>query len=270
MWGETIFMMKEKNEPQNTSMTRLLEIMARLRAENGCPWDREQTHRSLRKYVIEETYEVVDAIDKEDDALLQEELGDLLLQVVFHARIAEEEGRFTFGDVVDGISEKMIRRHPHVFGEGHCDTADDVVDVWQEIKSAEKAAKQPSRFDIPPSFPALYRADKIQKAAADVGFDWDNSQDNRDKILEELSECDRALQGDGDIQEEIGDLLFAVVNWSRFHRVDAEEALRESNAKFIRRFEEMESLIDADGKQFEGMTLAEMDVYWEKAKLRLR
>lgn len=258
------------NEEKTSPLTELLQIMDTLRGEGGCPWDREQHHRSLRKYVIEEAYEVVDAIDRADDALLVEELGDLLLQIVFHAQIAKEEGRFDFDDIVHGINAKLIRRHPHVFSGDHCDTADEVLGIWRKVKNSEKAAQQPARFDIPASFPALYRAAKIQKAAANVGFDWDNSDDNRGKILEEIEECDRALRGEGDITEEMGDLLFAVVNWSRFHGVDAEESLREANKKFIRRFDLMEQLVTAAGKSFAAMSLAEMDSYWEQAKEQLK
>ena len=252
------------------AIARLVAIMARLRAEDGCPWDREQDHRSLRKYLIEETCEVIDAIDRDCDADLVEELGDLLLQIVFHSRIAEEEGRFVLADVADGVSDKMIRRHPHVFGAAHCETADDVLDRWEDIKAVEKAAKAETRFTIPPSFPALYRAEKIQKKAAKVGFDWDRSDDVRAKIVEELQECDEALANGGDFEEELGDLLFATVNWARFHRVDSEEALRRTNQKFIDRFTCMEELMQADGADIEALSLAEMDVYWERAKKRMK
>lgn len=247
---------------------RLLTIMEKLRSENGCPWDKEQDHRSLRKCLIEEAYEVIDAIDREDDDDLAEELGDLLLQVVFHAELGRERGVFDFADVTDGISEKMVRRHPHVFGSTHCDTSDEVLVHWAEIKAEEKKSKGKTgrRLDIPATFPALYRAQKVQKKAADVGFDWDNSDDVKAKIFEEINEVQAAVDGNGDIQEEIGDLLFAVVNWSRFHHIDAEEALRESTEKFRRRFYETEDRITADGKNMEEMSLEEMDAYWDKVK----
>lgn len=250
------------------ALSRLLAIMAELRSENGCPWDKEQDHKSLRKYLIEEAYEVIDAIDKEDDALLVEELGDLLLQVVFHAQLGVEGERFTFAEIADGVSDKMVRRHPHVFGADHCDTADEVLDRWAEIKTEEKQeqGRKERRMDLPKDFPALYRGQKLQKKAAEVGFDWEEESGVKAKIAEEIGEVEAALKGDGNLQEEMGDLLFAVVNWSRFHHIDAEEALREANDKFVRRFYAMEDAIAAEGKEMDTMTLEEMDTYWEKIK----
>lgn len=261
-------MAKSQQQIDGDAMNRLLTIMTELRSEHGCPWDKEQDHSSLRKYLIEESYEVIDAIDREDDADLCEELGDLLLQVVFHAELGKERGVFDFAEVCDGISEKMVRRHPHVFGEIHCETADDVLVNWAKIKDEEKQdkGKTSRRLDIPATFPALYRAQKVQKKAAEVGFDWDDSNDVKAKIEEELAEVSEALAGNGDVKEEIGDLLFAVVNWSRFHHIDAEEALRESTEKFRRRFYDMEDMIAAEGKNLEAMNLAEMDAYWDKVK----
>lgn len=257
--------MTDKNQQ---ALARLLDIMAELRSDHGCPWDREQDHKSLRKYLIEEAYEVIDAIDKEDDDLLVEELGDLLLQVVFHAQLGKETKRFTFADVADGVSAKMVRRHPHVFGSDHCDTSDEVLDRWAEIKDEEKAEKGKNErlLDLPKQFPALYRSQKIQKKASQVGFDWDNDDDIKAKVMEEIEEFTAALNGDGDPQEELGDILFAVVNWSRFHHIDAEEALRESNEKFIRRFYAMEDKLAADNCDPSTMTLEELDAYWEKVK----
>lgn len=256
------------------ALRRLLDIMTALRAENGCPWDREQDHKSLRKYVLEEAYEVVDAINQENDDLVVEELGDLLLQIVFHAQLGKEEGRYTFADIADGISDKMIRRHPHVFGTEHCDTADSVLVTWEEVKAKEKAGqpKKHCMMDVPLTFPALYRGQKIQKKAAEAGFDWDNSDDVRQKILEEMMEVDEAIaqKDKGHLEEEMGDLLFSVVNWCRFHHVDAEEALRDSNEKFIKRFHCMKDLIASCGKSLEDMSLSEMDEYWERAKKALR
>ncbi|MGI5874134.1 MAG: nucleoside triphosphate pyrophosphohydrolase [Bacillota bacterium] len=263
-------MTKEEMERNTSAMSRLLTVMEKLRSENGCPWDKEQDHVSLRKYLIEESYEVIDAIDREDDDDLAEELGDLLLQVVFHAEIGRERGVFNFADVADGISEKMVRRHPHVFGDIHCDTSDEVLVNWAAIKEEEKKdkGKVSRRLDIPATFPALYRAEKVQKKAADVGFDWDESDEVKEKVLEEIGEVrEAAAKGDkAAVQDEIGDLLFAVVNWSRFFRVDAEEALRESTEKFRRRFYAMEDRIAADGKDLSAMSLAEMDRYWEEIK----
>ncbi len=263
---------KNSTHQEEASLRRLLDIMAALRGENGCPWDKEQDHKSLRKYVIEEAYEVVDAIDQAKDELVIEELGDLLLQIVFHAQIGKEEGRYSFTEIADGISDKMIRRHPHVFGTEHCDTAGQVMVTWAAVKAKEKEGKDGRRMDVPLAFPALYRGEKLQKKAAEVGFDWDHSDDVRQKILEELAEVDEAIAQDDreHLKEEMGDLLFAVVNWSRFHHIDAEEALRESNHKFVTRFNCMEDLIVADGKSMENMTLSEMDIYWEKAKKVLK
>lgn len=261
--------MTEKEKQRSAeAIQRLLTVMEKLRSENGCPWDKEQDHVSLRKYLIEESYEVIDAIDRNDDADLEEELGDLLLQVVFHAQLGKERDAFTFDKIADGISEKMVRRHPHVFGDIHCETADDVLVKWAEIKDEEKKdkGKVSRRLDIPTTFPALYRAQKVQKKAADVGFDWDNSDDVRAKIREEAEEVQQAIDGNGNIKEEIGDLLFAVVNWSRFHHIDAEEALRESTEKFRRRFYAMEDQISADSKDIREMSLSEMDDYWNKIK----
>lgn len=261
-------MTNEEKKQSADSMVRFLEIMEKLRAPDGCPWDREQTHESLRKCLIEEAYEVIDAIDRKDDADLEEELGDLLMQVVFHAQLGKERGVFDFSAVADGISEKMIRRHPHVFGDIHCETSDDVLVNWAKIKDDEKKdkGKVSRRLDIPQNFPALYRAQKVQKKAADIGFDWDNSEDVRAKIVEELAEAEEAAAAGTNLQEEIGDLLFAVVNWSRFHHIDAEEALRESTEKFRRRFYSMEDKIAEDGKNPADMTLSEMDSYWDKVK----
>ena len=263
-------MTNEEQKRSGDAINRLLTVMEKLRSENGCPWDKEQDHITLRNYLIEECYEVIDAIDRNDDADLEEELGDLLLQVVFHAQLGKERGVFTFDRVTDGISEKMVRRHPHVFGDIHCETSDDVLVKWAEIKDEEKKDKGKSsrRLDIPATFPALYRAQKVQKKAADVGFDWDNSNDVKEKIIEEIGEVQQAIDEQSNIKEEIGDLLFAVVNWSRFHKIDAEEALRESTEKFRRRFYEMEDNILADEKDLTQMSLTEMDAYWDKVKAK--
>ena len=261
-------MTNEEMKRSGDAINRLLTVMEKLRGENGCPWDKEQDHLSLRKYLIEESYEVIDAIDRNDDDDLKEELGDLLLQVVFHAQLGKEREVFTFDQVADDISEKMVRRHPHVFGDIHCETSDDVLVKWAEIKDEEKKdkGKTARRLDIPTTFPALYRAQKVQKKAADVGFDWDNSSDVKAKIIEEIDEVQQAIDEKTNIKEEIGDLLFAVVNWSRFHKIDAEEALRESTEKFRRRFYAMEDKIHADEKDLTQMSLEEMDAYWDKIK----
>ena len=179
-------MTNEEKQMSGDAMVRLLTIMEKLRGENGCPWDKEQDHLTLRKYLIEECYEVIDAIDRSDDEDLKEELGDLLLQVVFHAQLGKERKVFTFDEVADGISEKMVRRHPHVFGDIHCDTSDEVLVNWAAIKDEEKKSKGKTtrRLDIPATFPALYRAQKVQKKAADVGFDWSESDDVKAKVEE--------------------------------------------------------------------------------------
>ncbi|MGM9567329.1 MAG: nucleoside triphosphate pyrophosphohydrolase [Clostridia bacterium] len=261
-------MTNEEKQLSGDAIVRLLTIMEKLRGENGCPWDKEQDHLTLRKYLIEECYEVIDAIDRADDEDLKEELGDLLLQVVFHAQLGKEREVFTFNEVADGISEKMVRRHPHVFGDIHCDTSDEVLVNWAAIKDEEKKSKGKTarRLDIPATFPALYRAQKVQKKAAEVGFDWSESDDVKAKVEEEIGEVQDAIEGSGNIKEEIGDLLFAVVNWSRFHHIDAEEALRESTEKFRRRFYAMEDAIAKDEKDLTEMSLAEMDAYWDKIK----
>lgn len=263
-------MTKEEQQLSAEAINRLLTVMEKLRSENGCPWDKEQDHVSLRKYLIEEAYEVIDAIDREDDDDLKEELGDLLLQVVFHAQLGKERNAFAFPEIADGISEKMVRRHPHVFGDIHCETSDDVLVNWAIIKDEEKKSKGKTvrRLDIPTTFPALYRAQKVQKKAAEVGFDWDQSDDVKAKVEEEITEVQDAINGNGDIKEEIGDLLFAVVNWSRFHHIDAEEALRESTEKFRRRFYAMEDAIAEEEKDISALSLEEMDDYWNKIKGR--
>ncbi len=265
-------MTEKEKQRSGEAINRLLMVMEKLRSENGCPWDKEQDHKTLRKYLIEESYEVIDAIDRCDDDDLKEELGDLLLQVVFHAQLGKERGVFAFPEVADTISEKMVRRHPHVFGNIHCETSDDVLVNWAAIKEEEKKSKgkESRRLDIPPTFPALYRAQKVQKKAAEVSFDWDNDDDIKAKIKEETAEVEDAIEKGSieNIKDEIGDLLFAVVNWSRYLHIDAEEALRESTEKFRRRFYTMEDAISAEGKDLSAMELPEMDAYWDKVKAK--
>ena len=244
-------------------------MVARLRAPDGCPWDREQTHASLRSGLIEESHEVVEAIDGRDDAHLCEELGDLLLQVVMHSRIASEEKRFDFGDVARGITEKLIRRHPHVFGENKLDGTEAVLRQWDEIKRDEKGNKEASVLDgISSALPALMRSEKVQKKAARVGFDWDNLDGVLSKIREEISEVgEAAASGEPEaIEEEIGDLLFSVVNLARKAKIDAELSLHRSTGKFIRRFQKLESVLKQQGRKFEEVDLAQMDAIWEEIK----
>lgn len=246
----------------------LLEIMRILRSPEGCVWDREQDHKSIRRSFIEETYEAVEAIDNEDPVLLQEELGDVLLQVVFHAQIETEAGRFTMDDVADGICKKMIYRHPHVFGTTEVKTSDDVLKNWDALKQKEK--NQNSVTDtlesVARSLPGLIRAEKVQHKAAKVGFDWENITGALDKVREETEEVARAVAGDGDPVEELGDLLFAAVNAARFVHTDPEQAIQDATDKFIRRFARVEQAAQEAGKSLADMSLAEMDALWDTVK----
>ena len=246
----------------------LTDIMRQLREPGGCPWDRVQTPESLRKHVLEEAYEVVEAIDAKDADLLAEELGDLLLQIVFQARIAEEAGVFSMQDVVDGITEKLVRRHPHIFGDVQAEDAAAVLANWEAIKRKEKPERK-SRLDgVPKDLPALMAAAKIQGKAADAGFDWDDVAPVFEKCREEWHELREAV-GQKDaahIEEELGDLLFAVVNLSRFLKVNAELALLAANRKFKRRFRKVEERVEAAGGDWKKFTLQELDKFWEDAK----
>ena len=252
-------------------MTQLRATIARLRAPDGCPWDREQTHATLRGKVIEEAYETVEAIDENDDAHLCEELGDLLLQVVLHAQIAEEDGRFTLDDIAATLNAKLIRRHPHVFGATALADSDAVLKQWDDIKRSEKNNANPSRLgEVAAALPSLLHAEKITTRAARVGFDWDSPAPVLEKIREELAETEAALaHGDADhIEEELGDLLFAVVNLARKIRVEPETALRRATGKFIRRFQAMEAVLEKRNRKLEDCTLAEMDAVWDEIKNR--
>jgi MazG family protein len=252
-----------------TAIHRLLELMARLRdPADGCPWDREQTFRTIAPYTIEEAYEVADAIERDDRGDLREELGDLLFQVVFHARMAEEEGAFDFVDVADGLTDKMIRRHPHVFRRD--EVGGEV--RWEETKEAERARKarpDASILDgVAAGLPALMRAEKLQKRAARVGFDWPEARQVLAKIREEIDEVDAEIAA-GDaakLEGEIGDLLFAVVNLARHVGVDSEAALRGCNAKFERRFTHIERALRTQGRGPKEATLDEMEALWAEAK----
>lgn len=246
----------------------LLEIMRILRCPEGCVWDREQDHKSIRRSFIEETYEVVEAIDNEDPVLLQEELGDVLLQVVFHAQIEAEAGRFTMDDVADGICKKMIYRHPHVFGSVEVKNSDEVLTNWDALKQKEKHQKSTTDTleSVARSLPGLIRAEKVQHKAAKVGFDWDEVSGALDKVREETEEVSRAINGDGDPSEELGDLLFAVVNVARFLKTDPEEAINHTTDKFIRRFAQVEQAAKYAGRSLSDMSLSEMDALWDAAK----
>jgi len=250
---------------------RLVEIMARLRAPGGCPWDREQTFDSIKPYTLEETYEVLDAIDRRDWTGLAEELGDFLLQAVFYAEMGEEAGHFAIGDALDAINAKLIRRHPHVFGEETARTAGDVKRIWGEVKAAEKkdGGREEGLLDSTPrALPALVEAQQIASRAAGVGFDWPNADQVIDKLHEELAEFAEARQRESqaELENELGDLLFVVVNLARFFKVDAEQALRKSNAKFRTRFGHIERRLREQGRRLEDAGLDEMEQLWQEAK----
>lgn len=264
-----------------TDIQKLLDIMAALRApETGCPWDLEQTFDTIAPYTIEEAYEVDEAIRNKDMESLKDELGDLLLQTVFHARIAEELGEFTFGDVVDAISEKMVRRHPHVFAGATVEDADAQTAAWEQQKAAERKAKalatgvKPSALDgVTPGMPALLRAVKLQKRAARVGFDWPEAVQVLDKLQEESEELVEAFNAGSDhrhILEEFGDLLFVMANLARHMKVDPEEALRAANSKFETRFRGVEEKLRERGKTPEQSDLEEMDRLWDQVKVESR
>lgn len=248
----------------------LAEIVRILRAPGGCPWDREQTHKTIRRDFLEETYEVIEAINKNDTELLKEELGDVLLQVVFHSQIETEKGSFDLNDVADGICKKMIERHPHVFGTAVAENSEQVLENWDAIKKRTKNQKSQtdSMLSVPREFPALMRADKVQKKASKAGFDWDSAEGAFDKVEEELAELKAAVEkGDGtNTLEELGDLLFSVVNVSRFIGVDSEEALTNATDKFIDRFSKVEKLAAEKGIDMKSAELRELDKLWDIAK----
>ncbi len=246
----------------------LCTIMERLRAPDGCPWDREQTHTSIKRDLIEECYELCDAIDEGDDEHLIEELGDVLMQVVFHATIAKEQGRFDEDDVSDGVVKKLIYRHPHVFGNVTAKTTGEVLKNWEALKSAQRhqTTQTEKLCEVPKRFPALMRAEKVQKRAGKVGFDWNSAQEAVPKIFEEAEELSEAIEKNDNISLEAGDLLFAVVNVVRLLGLDAEQVLHDASDKFIRRFGKMEELAAEDGFRLQDIKLAEQDRYWEIAK----
>lgn len=251
------------------NFSKLREIIAVLRGPNGCPWDKEQTHESLKKYLIEETYEVIDAISNNDIDNLIEELGDVLLQVMLHAQIGEDAGYFSIDEIIEGISEKMIRRHPHVFGDKKVHNSEEVLQNWQEIKKEEKGSQSLLAGESK-SLPNLLRAYELQRKAAKVGFDWQEILPALEKVKEELQEFEDELDGFAEHQElakkEFGDLLFAFVNVARFLGIHPEEALYETNEKFIRRFHYVEEKVGRSGKAFAEHTLVELDQFWDEAK----
>jgi tetrapyrrole methylase family protein/MazG family protein len=251
---------------------RLIDIMARLRGPDGCPWDREQTPASIRRQLIEETFEVVEAIDEDDPELLCEELGDLTLHVVFQSQMAAEAGRFAIADVLQSINEKLVRRHPHVFEESQVEDADGVLRQWEDIKAKEKAdagrARTSALDGVPGDLPALALSEALQRKAAKVGFDWPESDGPLEKVLEECAEFAREARVDGRTEEELGDLLFSIVNAARFLGISPELALRRAARKFERRFREIEALATEKDLDLKSMSLEEMDGLWEIVKER--
>jgi len=260
-----------ENSRKHYSLEQLVQIMQDLLGENGCPWDKEQNHQSLKKYLIEECYEVIEAIEEEDMYKLCDELGDLLLQIVFHAELASMEGYFNIYDVITAIAQKMIRRHPHVFGQVKVKNSAEVLANWDEIKKDEKREKgEALRLEVPRALPALLRAQKIQSKAAKIGFDWPDVNGPGQKLDEEIAEFKKALEQKdlSQMKEELGDILFSIVNIARFCGLDAEEALSDTNSKFLKRFAFMEEEAERLGVDLASLTLKEMDVLWEKAKQR--
>lgn len=269
--------MTQQMTRSGAQLEKLLEIMKKLRSDQGCPWDREQTHQSLKPCAVEETYEVLEAIDLGDQDKLREELGDLLLQVVFHAQLAAEEGHFTMDEVIAATVEKLIRRHPHVFGGATVNGVAGVLETWEQIKKTELKEERLSALDgIPKGLPSLQRAEKLQNKAAKVGFDWKEWSGPWAKVKEELAEFEEVLGQPDDLgpgspawrrlEEEFGDLLFSLVNLGRFFDIHAEMALNRTNAKFIRRFQEMEREAARQGQTLPELTLTQQEALWQKAK----
>lgn len=260
-FDKTEDIMKDKFE-------ELVNIIKKLRAPDGCPWDKEQTLYSMREHLIEEAYELVDALDNQNIDNIKEELGDILLHVIFHANIAEEDGLFTLSDVIDTISDKMVRRHPHVFGTTAVNGTDEVLENWETIKQQEKQERQSIFDSISGGLPSIYRAMEYQKKARKVGFDWDCADDCMEKVHEEFGEFQEAIQS-GDtaaIEHELGDAMFALINMSRFLKVDPDQALRMANKRFYDRFKYIEDKLAEQGKKPEDSNLEEMDALWDAAK----
>ena len=251
---------------------KLVDIMGRLRGPGGCPWDREQTFDSIKPYTLEETYEVMDAIDRRDWGGLAEELGDFMLQAVFYAQMAADEGLFEIGDALNAINQKLVRRHPHVFGEESAETAGDVKRIWGQVKAAEKEeqGKREATLlgEVPRALPALMEAQQIASRAAGVGFDWENADQVIEKLHEELAEFDQARRNanQDELEDELGDMLFVLVNLARFVKVDPEQALRKTNAKFRERFGYIERKLAGRGKKLAESNIQEMEALWQEAK----
>src|SRR5467141_4863187 len=274
---------KRAQETPGEWFEKLVAVQARLRGPNGCPWDREQTHQSLRTYLVEEAYEVLEALESGNDAKFAEEMGDLLLQIVFHSQIAREEGRFTVSDVIREIHDKMIRRHPHVFGTTRAKDSAEVLRNWEQIKAAERRAgdnkrdsktgnnapEEVSLLDgVSRALPATLEGFQLTRKASRIGFDWEDAGGVFEKMREETEELKKALKEQKQlrVEEELGDLLFAAVNLSRFLKIDPEIALKKANAKFSRRFHEMERLARKNGREFKDLPREEMEALWEAAK----
>lgn len=261
----------------DASLESFMQVIARLRAPDGCPWDRKQTHQSLRQYLLEETYEALDCLDRGDLEGLREELGDILLQIALHSQIAAESNEFTMSRVMQGINRKIVSRHPHIFSTAVVADEEGVIQNWEKIKQLERAGNSKNEENgvlsgVPPSLPALSQAQSIQERAARVGFDWPSIEPVVAKVLEEMQEVEEAQaeENSAAVAEELGDLFFAVVNLARWYKVDAETALRETNAKFRKRFAYIESQAEKGGRNLRDMTLEEMDTYWDEAKRRER
>jgi MazG family protein len=264
--------MEDASQATGAGFQRLVDIMARLRAPGGCPWDREQTFDSIKKYTLEETYEVLDAIDRRDWADLRDELGDFLLQAVFYAQMASEEKLFDIGASLDAINEKLIRRHPHIFADGDARTEADVKKRWDEIKAQERAGKKDAPQGlldtVPRALPALVEAQQITSRAAGVGFDWGKPEEVLEKLHEELAEFEAARRGESqaDIEDELGDLLFTIVNLARFVKVDPEQALRRTNTKFRGRFGYIERRLGEQDRKVSETPVARLEELWLEAK----
>lgn len=255
---------------QKSDFEKLLEIMSTLRDKKGCPWDKEQTRESLKPFLVEETYEVLEAIDEGDPEKIKEELGDLLFQIIFHCQIAKEQNEFDMNGVIEKIAEKMIGRHPHVFGDANYETSEEVLKQWEERKKEEGKNRESILEGIPKEMPSLLRAHRIQARAARVGFDWEKVEDVLKKLDEEVDEFKNALnrKNQSEIEDELGDIFFVLVNISRFVGVNPEDALRKTISKFISRFRYIEMRTAESGRRLSEMTLQEMDELWDEAKGR--
>ena len=255
---------------KNVSFDRLVDVVAMLRSDNGCPWDLAQTHESLKADLIEEAYELIEAIDAKVPKKICDELGDLLMQVMLHSQIATDRNEFSVDEVIENLTEKLVRRHPHVFGSVVATDENEVLENWEEIKRGEEGNKdRKSSLDgIPHSLPSLQRAEKIQKKASRAGFDWDTTEDVLPKLQEEIDEIEESIRNDDitEIEMEIGDLLFSVVNLCRFLNVQPEEALRKSTRKFVDRFQRMETALERTNKKFKDYDLSTLDQIWEQVK----